>query len=323
MVPGKLINIIDCFYLNYDLLYYKNSLLLNSMFYISARNYSNNNNNNNNLFYYLAGLIEGDGHFNVPKNLKNSSGKSTTASIEIVFALKDAPSAEFLKSIFGGNVYKRKDKNCVRWLIQDRISLTFIANSINGKLRTPKINAFYKLIDFLNLKGDNIIKLPLDNSSLKNNAWLAGFIDSDGCFSIKGFTTEEVRTYIRFQFYLPQRASIFDRCGESLEEFMQKLAKFLKTKLSTRKVGDKITQFVVNTSNVESNKILVDYLNTYPLLSSKYLDFKNWEEALSYFIIKLHRDPIYFEKIRILKLSMNTKRTFFNWDHHKNTIYKS
>lgn len=45
-----------------------------------------------------------------------------------------------------------------------------IINLINGKLRTPKINSFYDMIDFLNAKGDNIIKFPLDISPLNSNA---------------------------------------------------------------------------------------------------------------------------------------------------------
>lgn len=62
----------------------------------SVRKYSNNNFDKQ-LYYYLAGLIEGDGHFYVPKSFKSSSGRNTYASIEVVFALKDLPSAEFLK----------------------------------------------------------------------------------------------------------------------------------------------------------------------------------------------------------------------------------
>ncbi len=318
MVPVIIFNTFLCFFVftYYEHIFSK----IPFYYYTNYRKYSNKPYNNSNLFYYLAGLLEGDGNFNIPKELKTSSGKSSWASIEVVFALKDQPSAEYLKNIFGGNVYKRKDKNCVRWLIQDRKSLIYIVNSINGKLRTPKIHAFYRLIDFLNLKGDNIIKLPLDISPLYSNAWLAGFIDSDGCFSIKGFTSGEVRTYIRFQFYLPQRA--FDISGQSLEPFMQSLANFLKTNLGNRKLNGVVTQFIVNTSNTESNTILVNYLNNFPLFSSKYLDFKIWEESLSYFIKKLHRDPMYLEKIRELKSNMNTKRTKFNWDHHKNDIYK-
>lgn len=158
-------------------------------------------------------------------------------------------------------------------MIQDKVTITFIVNAINGKLRTPKINYFYNLIDFLNAKGDNIVKLPLDNSPLDSNAWLAGFIDSDGNFSIKGFSSDNLRTYLGFQFYLPQRA--IDISGNSTESLMQKLADFLGCKLSFRTFKEGFTQYVVNTSSKQSNLCLIEYLNKYPLLSSKYLDFKN------------------------------------------------
>lgn len=285
----------------------------------SVRKYSNNNFDKQ-LYYYLAGLIEGDGHFYVPKSFKSSSGRNTYASIEVVFALKDLPSAEFLNKTIGGNVFRCTGINAVRWRIQDQKTITFIVNSINGKLRTPKIHYFYNLIDFLNAKGDNIIKLPLDKSPLYNNAWFAGFIDSDGNFSIKGFTSKNIRTYLGFQFYLPQRA--LDVSGHSLNPVMLKLAEFLNCKLQTRTFKEGFSQFIVNTSSIESNKILIEYLNRYPLLSSKYLDFKNWEKALNLYILKLHRDPIYLEEIRNLKLSMNTGRTEFNWEHLENSIYK-
>ena len=45
-------------------------------------------------------------------------------------------------------------------------------------MRTPKINQLYNLIDYINARGFNIKKLPLDNSSLNSNAWLSGFIDA-------------------------------------------------------------------------------------------------------------------------------------------------
>jgi hypothetical protein len=63
---------------------------------------------------YLAGLIEGDGHFNTPKALKDFKGRSPAAGIEVIFALKDRPSAELLKNKFGGNLYLRPNKNLVR-----------------------------------------------------------------------------------------------------------------------------------------------------------------------------------------------------------------
>jgi len=264
--------------------------------------------------YYLAGLLEGDGHFNTPKKLTTPSGKARVAAIEVVFALKDKPSAELLQSLFGGKIYDHSLKKITRWLIQDKKSVTKVINLINGKLRTPKINYLYEMIDFLNAKGDNIIKLPLDTSPLNSNAWFAGFIDADGHFAIKGFTSNP-KSYLAFQFYLVQRKT--DKSGESLEKSMFKITEFLQVKLNERAFNEKFHQFVICTSNPVSNKILIDYLNNYPLLSSKYLDFKDWETANNKYINKLHKDPVEFENIRNLKANMNKNRTYFSWAHHE------
>lgn len=263
---------------------------------------------------YLAGLIEGDGHFNGPKSLNNSAGKVNSGGIEVIFALKDRPWAELLKNKFGGNLYLRPNRNLIRWMIQDIKSISNIMNVINGKLRTPKINAFYNLVDFLKLKGVNIEKLPLDASPLNSNAWLTGFIDSDGHFAIKGFTNNP-KSYLGIQFYLSQRRT--DKSGDSLEKVMSHIAKFLCTNLNQRKITNKYSQFIVNTSSAKSNKILIDYLNIFPLLSSKYLDYKDWESANNIYVNKLHKDPVEYEKIRTLKTNMNSNRTFFDWSHHR------
>lgn len=286
---------------------------------LSLRHYYQLDDKNKFIYSYLAGLIEGDGHLSVPKDLKNSSGKNTFSKIEIIFALKDRYSAEFLKNIFGGNIYIIPNKNCVKWAIQDKKSVTFIVNCINGKFRTPKHDTLNKLIDFLNVKGDNIQKLPLDTSPINSNAWMAGFIDADGCFSIKGFSTSNFRTYLGFQLYLPQRATYLN--GESLEGIMKIMSDFFNSKLIKRNIRG-FEQFVVNTSSKESNLILIEYLKTYPLISSKHLDFKCWEKALNMYINKLHKKPEHLEQIKLLKESMNTSRTEFNWSHLENSIYK-
>lgn len=269
------------------------------------------------LSYYLAGLLEGDGHFNTPKKLKAPSGTARVASIETVFALKDKPSAKLLQSLFGGRVYDHPNKKLTRWLVQDKKSVIGIINLINGKLRTPKINSLHDMIDYFNAKGINIPKLPLDTSPLNSNAWLSGFIDADGHFAIKGFSTNP-KTHLGIQFQLSQRNT--DKSGESLEKVMLKITEFLLVKLNSRTFSDKYRQFVISTSNRVSNSILIDYLNTYPLLSSKYLDFKDWETAHYIYINKLHKDPVQLDKIRGLKVNMNNGRTYFSWAHHTHLL---
>ena len=206
------------------------------------KGYKLNNKNLDYLYSYLAGLIEGDGHFNVPKVLKDSKGKSRAAGIEVIFALKDKPLAELLKTKFGGNLYLRPGKNLVRWIIQDIKSVSYVLNAINGKLRTPKIHGFYSMIDFLKLKGVNIEKLPLDTSPFNSNAWLTGFIDSDGHFAIKGFT-ENPKSHLSIQFYISQRRT--DKSGDSLEKIMLQLAEFLCTKLNERVICWNILSFKI------------------------------------------------------------------------------
>ena len=52
-------------------------------------------------------------------------------------------------------------------------------------MRTPKIEALHRLIDWLNARSTDMSKLSklgLDNSSLGSNSWLSGFIESDGNF---------------------------------------------------------------------------------------------------------------------------------------------
>lgn len=152
----------------------------------------------------MAGLIEGDGSFNVPNIFKDSKGKKRVAGVEVIGNIKDKPAFEFLKKKFGGKIYLTKG-NSVRWMIKDFKSVVNVVNNINGKLRTPKIHRLHKMIDFLNFYyGTIITKIPLDNSSLYVNAWLAGFIDSDGSFAIKGFTGNS-RTYITLQFFVSSK----------------------------------------------------------------------------------------------------------------------
>lgn len=262
-------------------------------------------------------MIEGDGNIHTPLVLRGPDGKLRRPYIGVVFAIKDRPSAELLKNIFGGRIVETPGQY-INWRIQDIASIIKVVHAINGKFRTPKIHALHALIDFFNTKQNNLTKLPLDTSPLASNAWLAGFIDSDGCFSIKGFTGK--RTYIGIQFYLSQR--IEDRSGVSMESFMQIIAEFLEVKLGSRTFSEgKFKQFVINTSNGKSNQILVEYLNIFPLLSSKYLDYKDWEKAHYLYINKLHKNPEYYEQIRELKNNMNTKRTTFDWFHHQTDMY--
>ena len=78
-----------------------------------------------------------------------------------------------------------KDSNYLDLFFQDIKYIQNFAVLLKGNMRTPKIEALYRLIDWLNARstdGFKIYKLNLDNSWLGSNPWLSGFIESDGNF---------------------------------------------------------------------------------------------------------------------------------------------
>jgi hypothetical protein len=64
--------------------------------------------------------------------------------------------------------------------------------------------------------------------------------------------------------------------------------------------------------------IILAYFSFFPLYSSKYLDYKDWEKASILILEKNHYTKQGILEIDFLKNSMNLKRTYFNWDHLDN-----
>jgi hypothetical protein len=117
--------------------------------------------NNEELGHYLAGLIDGDGHF------------SSKQQLVIAFHLLDASLAYYIKERLGyGKVKKVKDKNAFLLIIASKKGLNKIINLINGKIRTE--NKFNQIIDnilnhprYFDKKKEFLFKLNKDKN-LKN-----------------------------------------------------------------------------------------------------------------------------------------------------------
>lgn len=285
--------------------------------YLNKRLYSNslkNNDFNSNFASYLAGLIEGDGTIIVPKTERSPKGKLNYPSIQIVFDLRDFPLALILQSkINHGSIYRKKGVNAYILTINNFEGLILIANLINGYMRTPKIIALYKLIDWLNVRFDlNIVKKDKDTSNIDSNSWFAGFIDADGHFSVRT-TTVSKYPKIECKFELTQRQN--DHNNENNCEFLNKIADFLLTTVKEFRIDHPKPEYRVRTTNLKGNLILINYMENYPLFSSKYLNYQDWRKVLEYFENKNHTNPESIKTIIEIKSKMNNKRTEFNWNH--------
>jgi len=271
---------------------------------------------NRHLFaHYLAGLIEGDGSIIVPNELRDNKGRKKYPSVQIAFNSKDLPLALIIQKILKcGSISKKKGANAYVLSINNFEGWLIIIDLINGKMKTPKINALYRLIDFLNLHyGCSFTKLPLNLDPLDSTPWFSGFIDADGCFFIRFTKAGKYPVHIECRFMIVQRQ--IDISSFSLFDILNSIANFLSSTVKQTKTSTNYPNFEVRTLNLNSNSILVNYLDRFPLFSSKYLDYLVWKDVLNLFKNGEHKNDIGRDKILKLKMTINNSRTVFIWDH--------
>jgi hypothetical protein len=213
------------------------------------------------------------------------------------------------------------------WQIQKKEDVIKIINLINGYMRTPKIEALHRAINWIN-ENDNssIACLGLDNSPIGSNAWLAGFTDADGNFSItltdrkksgKVLRTN-VQTFFRIELkHNYSREVTPDQGGSSYFHILTKIAAFFTVNLytRTRHKEDKVYYaFMVVAHNFRSHDIVRNYFDRFPLYSSKYLAYKDWCIVQDLHWGKsLSKEDI--DKIKAIKAQFNSKRKVFDFSH--------
>jgi LAGLIDADG endonuclease len=157
----------------------------------------------------------------------------------------------------------------------------------------------------------NISKLNLCYDPLLNNAWLAGFIDADGNFSLDVRLKTQIKKITCLQ--LNQRM-IHPKTSLSYQSVLSLIADLLCVNLNTiKEKASGRDYYLVKATSAKSKKKLRVYLDHYPLLTSKFLDYTNWCLVDDLMLQKQH----YIQVTEIIKLknSMNNSRTEFNWAH--------
>lgn len=283
---------------------------------------------------YLAGLVEADGSITVHD--VNSNAKKYRPKILIVFSINDKPLADKLAFITkAGTVYAKLNAGHVIWHIQKTEDVIKIINIINGFMRTPKIEALHRAINWFNTYDDLQLEcLNLDNSPIYSNAWLAGFTDGDGNFSInlidrkkKGLiTSKRVQTFFRVELRQNYHRDVPTYLGgTSYFDILSKIARYLNVNLysRTREKGDKIFYvFIVISYNNISHLKVMEYFDKFPLYSSKHLAYKDWSYLVKKNIVRNSKplskeDIVEIEKI---KSQFNSKRELFDFSHLNNII---
>ena len=299
---------------------------------------------------YLAGLIEGDGTIIVPKTerstlppiipyypgsrgimrgrgdprlrLGSPKGVLYYPSIQIIFDIRDFPLASILQSKLNhGSISRKKGTNACIFTVNKFEGIILIVNIINGYMRTPKIYALHRLIDWLNSRFDlDIERKNKDLSNINSNSWLAGFIDADGHFSVRtslGSNYPKIECKFELSFLCEP---LYIEFGESL---MKKIANCLEIpdySLKQKKISNRF-KLSIKTQTVRSNELLARYLDSFPLYSSKYFSFQDFFLVLEiYKKLKINKnlghnfDSLDLDEVNFIKNRM-LNRTTLTWDH--------
>lgn len=267
------------------------------------------------LGHYLAGVWEGDGH--TKKN--KSSGKTT---VHITMHKQQKVYAEKLLGLLRrlcendpvGSVHIRYDNNsCVLNIFTPR-GLIFIVQLMGDKLKTPKALQLNHVIDWLNQNHNtDFLHVSFQKEvAILDTPWFAGFIDADGSFGIDLST--KTRLKVSCQFQINQRMS--DPKENRLEygPLFRAIALALSVTLQTpmeKKSGR--YYYAVKATSRKSKESLRHYFDFNPLLTSKFLDYKDWCAVDD--LLKKKENRKYLKQIQALKGKMNNHRKEFTWHH--------
>jgi hypothetical protein len=233
--------------------------------------------------YYLAGLIDGDGHFSCKQQLV------------IVFHTLDVSLAYYIKNKIGfGSIKKVKNKNAFILIIAAKEGLKKVITLINGKIRTD--NKFNQIIhNILSHKSFNefgkTINLKLNLDKDLRNHWLAGFSDADASFQIK-FVNRNKKVEIRLNYQIDQKKNTL----------LLLIKDFLGGNIGYRKNQD---TYYYGSTSFGSAKNVINYFDYFHLLSSKHVNYLKWRKAYIIIQNKDHLNNDGIEKIVKLKNTMN------------------
>lgn len=245
--------------------------------------------NDEQLGHYLAGLIDGDGHF------------SSQQQLIIVFNSKDVTLAYFLKERLGhGSVRKVKAKNAYLLIISSKLGMIRVLNLINGKLRNiRRFNQVFNNVltnsKFINeklIKGDQCFIIN-DTDDLDNH-YIAGFSDADASFQIKIITKKNRnKPEIRLNYQVDQK--------------YRDILALIKNKFGGN-IGYRESQdtYYYGSTSFGSAKEVINYFDTYHLQSSKYINYLKWRKAYTIIQKKGHLTDSGIKRITSIKNSLSS-----------------
>ena len=237
------------------------------------------------LGHYLAGFIDGNGHF------------SKAQQLILVFSSSDVFLAYYLKKeLVYGNVRKVKDKNknAYHFIFSNKQDILKVINLINGKLRTE--HRFHQLINNIlndDKYKDTNIHFTLNSSNDFNNHWLAGFTDADGSFQIKiSRPLTKRKPEVRLNYQIDQKN----------DQLLKRIKDYLGGIIGYRESQD---TYYYGSTYFGSAKNVIHYFDRYNLQSKKHVSYLRWRKVYILIQNKEHLTEKGLTKIMKIKALLN------------------
>lgn len=257
--------------------------------------------NNEQLGHYLAGLIDGDGHF------------SKIQQLVIVFSHSDAFLAYYIKEKLGyGKVKKVKDKNAYLLVVSNKQGIINVLNLVNGKLRAKHRfdQVTNNILSNSNYKLDGNFTMNISDNF--DNHWLAGFSDADASFQVK--TIERVtRSKPSLSSHPKAIRSMKEGCSaaeirlhyqvdQESDLILKMIQSYLGGNIGYRKTQD--TYYYGSTSFGSARKV-IHYFDKFHLQSRKHISYLRWRKVYHLIQNREHLTEKGLAKIMKIKALIN------------------
>ena len=248
-----------------------------SEFYKKYKNMDPNNDITKDWLNWFIGFAEGDGSFIIDKR----------NNLQFVITQKDINVLEMIRNTLKFGRVIKQGKLTYRFIVEQKLLIELIILIFNGNMVLPsRIRRFKKFLDLYNKKANRIILTPIEYMESKNepslkSAWLSGFTDSEGCFSISirktgGFS---------IRFILSQKHE------ENLAFFSKLILLFNEGQIENHNKNDNFSYVISGLKNC-SKLIESKYFEQFSLKTNKKNSYILWKELYNNLLNKDHLNPL-------------------------------
>lgn len=246
---------------------------------------------------WLIGFVEGDGSFIVAKR--------GNIFFVITQDSRDVQVLNMVQDVLGFGKVIKQGQSTSRYVVQDKKGLYLISLLLNKNMVSlQKLKSFEKFLSAFNAYADKgtlrFKPVNFSNSTIKptlKDAWLSGFTDAEGCFSVSIYSNSN-----RFSI-------IFDLAQKGEENKI--ILDLLVTLFNVGKIYKHSNPLTYNyrVNGLSHTAKLFNYFDTYELRTKKLKSYILWKDLHKKISDKQHLDPTLRFSLKVLASKVNN-----TWD---------